>query len=153
MISTGTAPVLVENDEGAALASTTKPAEPITPPPERPDTVPQPAEEPQQGAPSLAIQNGPIHPAGPNIPAHIIPAMPKPGDTKRYRLQVGSYKMARNAVDAFDRLKDLGLNPAYERYEEFFRVVLAGIGADEIQSLAEKLGSVGFREALLREER
>jgi rare lipoprotein A len=79
--------------------------------------------------------------------------MPKPGDTKRYRIQVGSYKMARNAVDAFDKLKNLGLNPAYERHEEFFRVVLAGVGADEVRLLAEKLGSAGFREALLREER
>jgi rare lipoprotein A len=151
MISTGTAPVLVENDEGAALSSASKTADAVAPPPVV--AVPPPAEEPRQPALSLAVPGEPVLPPAALIPARILPAMPKPGDTKQYRLQVGSYKMARNAVDAFDRLKNLGLNPAYERYEEFFRVVLAGIRADEVQFLAEKLGSAGFQEALLREER
>jgi rare lipoprotein A len=159
MISTGTAPVLVENDKAAALsaaaaplpAALTKPAD--TPPPATAAPVAPP---PEASLLSPVPQNEPIpQPVGfiPARMAQILPAMPKPGDTKRYRLQVGSYKMARNAVDAFDKLKNLGLNPAYERHEEFFRVVLAGVGADEVQLLAEKLGSAGFREALLREER
>jgi rare lipoprotein A len=77
---------------------------------------------------------------------------------KTYRLQVGSYKVARNAVDAFERLKNAGLNPAYERFTdsgngEYFRVVLAGVRGTDVQLTAEKLGSAGFREALIREER
>ncbi|MDR0302004.1 MAG: septal ring lytic transglycosylase RlpA family protein [Treponema sp.] len=76
---------------------------------------------------------------------------------KSYRLQVGSYKVARNAVDAFERLKNAGLNPAYERHTEpekgeFFRVVLAGVQGTDVQLTAEKLGTAGFREALIREE-
>jgi rare lipoprotein A len=75
---------------------------------------------------------------------------------KTYRLQVGSYKLARNAVDAFDRLKNSGLNPAYERFindnNEYFRVVVAGISGSDVQSAVEKLGDAGFREALIREE-
>ncbi|MDR2028580.1 MAG: septal ring lytic transglycosylase RlpA family protein [Treponema sp.] len=144
MISTGTAPVLVEKVPGtlpaaeapAQALSLVIPHEPV-PGTSQPGTPEQPVSQPVPGT----------------LPARVIPAMPKPGDTKRYRLQVGSYKIARNAVDAFDKLKTLGLNPAYERYEEFFRVVLAGLGADEIESLADKLGSAGFQEALLREER
>ena len=75
---------------------------------------------------------------------------------KTYRLQVGSYKLARNAVDAFDRLKNSGLNPAYERFindnNEYFRVVVAGVNGSDVQSTVEKLGDAGFREALIREE-
>jgi rare lipoprotein A len=76
---------------------------------------------------------------------------------KKYRLQIGSYRVAKNAVDTFERLKTAGLNPAYERHEdsvkgEFFRVVLAGISGVDVQSTAEKLGVSGFREALIREE-
>jgi len=76
---------------------------------------------------------------------------------KSYRLQVGSYKNARNAVDAFEKLKNAGLNPAYERFSgdadsEYFRVVVAGIRGTDVQTTAEKIGSAGFREAVIREE-
>jgi hypothetical protein len=54
-------------------------------------------------------------------------------------------------------LKKAGLNANYERYTdtvkgEFFRVVIAGTRGSDIQSVLEKLGSAGFREALIREE-
>jgi hypothetical protein len=55
-------------------------------------------------------------------------------------------------VDAFDRLTNAGLTPAYERNGEFFRVVLAGIRAEDVLLITEKLGAAGFREALIREE-
>ncbi len=76
---------------------------------------------------------------------------------KLYRLQVGSYKNAKNAVDAFEKLKNAGLNPAYERFSggadsEYFRVVVAGIRGTDVQSTAEKIGTAGFREAVIREE-
>jgi rare lipoprotein A len=76
-----------------------------------------------------------------------------PAANKVYRLQVGSYKVARNAVETYEKLKNAGLNPAYERNGEFFRVVLSGVRGNEVQSVTEKLGSAGFREAIIREER
>jgi rare lipoprotein A len=85
-------------------------------------------------------------------PAALTPAVTVSA-SKVYRLQVGSYKVARNAVDAFDKLKSAGLSPAYERNGEYFRVVLAGIKGAEVQTVAERLGAAGFREALIREER
>jgi cell division protein FtsN len=69
-----------------------------------------------------------------------------------YRLQVGAYKVAGNAVAAFEKLKDAGLNPAYERNGEYFRVVLAGVRGEEMLFVAEKIGAAGFREALVRVE-
>ncbi|MDR0503744.1 MAG: septal ring lytic transglycosylase RlpA family protein [Treponema sp.] len=76
---------------------------------------------------------------------------------KIYRLQVGSFRVARYAVDTFERLKSSGLNPSYERHieadkGEFFRVVLAGVPGTDIQLITEKLKLAGFKEALIREE-
>jgi len=76
---------------------------------------------------------------------------------KNYRLQVGSFTNARNAVDAFERLKNSGLDPAYERFVnnsnvEFYRVVVAGISGDNVQSAVERIRAAGFYEALIREE-
>jgi rare lipoprotein A len=65
---------------------------------------------------------------------------------------VGAYKVTRNAVDTFDRVKSIGLEPAYERHDDYYRVVLGGVRAEDIQGLAGRLGSIGFREILVREE-
>jgi cell division protein FtsN len=70
-----------------------------------------------------------------------------------YKLQIGSYKIPRNAVEAFDKLKAAGLNPAYEQNNDFYRVVLAGIRGTEVQSVAQTLERAGFREALIREDK
>jgi rare lipoprotein A len=93
----------------------------------------------------------PVIPVPSPVPAALVPAInPVPG--RLYRLQIGSYKVARNAVDSFDKLKGRGLSPSYERYEDYFRVVLAGVRGEDVQSLREKIGAAGFYEALIREE-
>ena len=71
---------------------------------------------------------------------------------KTYKLQVGSYKVARNAVDTYVKLRAAGLTPEYERNGEFFRVVLKGVLGSEVQAVADKLGMTGFQEAVIREE-
>jgi rare lipoprotein A len=86
-------------------------------------------------------------------PAEIKPGIPPAGADKMYRIQIGAYKIPRHAVDAFDKLKNVGLNPAYERSGEVYRVVLAGIRAEDVESIAGKLGNAGFKEAVIREER
>jgi rare lipoprotein A len=70
-----------------------------------------------------------------------------------YRVQVGSYREARNALAAFDRLKNAGLNPVYERNGDLFRVVLAGIPSDQVNGVLQKTRAAGFIDSLLREER
>ncbi|GHT77878.1 hypothetical protein FACS1894130_03510 [Spirochaetia bacterium] len=85
-------------------------------------------------------------------PAEILPAMPPEGTGKVYRLQVGSYKVPRNAAEAFEKLKSAGLNPAYERNGEMYRIVLAGVRPEEMQSVAGRLGTAGFRQVLIRED-
>jgi len=89
-------------------------------------------------------------PGGPR--ARLNPAI-TPNPDRIYKLQVGSYRIAGNAVDAYVKLKAAGLDPSYERNADYFRVVLAGIRGTNVISVTEKLGAAGFREAVIREER
>jgi rare lipoprotein A len=89
--------------------------------------------------------------APPSTGAKLIPAI-YPSPDKNYKLQIGSFKIARNAVDAYVMLQKAGFSPEYERNEDFYRVVLKGIRGTEVQSVAEKLGRAGFHEAIIREE-
>jgi rare lipoprotein A len=167
MLVTGTAPVLIESTEPIAIADSTPagtkpppdplwtlPPDPaVTDPPPPPLAFPPVSRQPEQpAAPSApAKPEIPPVPASAYSPAVLIPAInPVPG--RIYRLQVGSYKVAKNAVNSFDKLKDRGLSPSYERYEDYFRVVLGGVRGEDIQSLRVKLGAAGFREALIRED-
>ncbi|GHV18182.1 hypothetical protein FACS189493_7160 [Spirochaetia bacterium] len=137
-------PLLEPLDGSSAAASTPQP-----PPTPRPTATP-----PQQYVtvpPATSAQ--PVARALPALPpATVRPAIPPTGTGKLYRIQVGSYMIPRYAVDAFDKLKDVGLSPAYERNGDLYRVVLAGVRADDVQSIAGKLGSAGFAEVLIREE-
>jgi len=153
MVATGTAPVVIENAARPAPATLAVGAQ-ISPPAVQTINAPAivniqpPAATVYVSQPAAVIQQPSQIRLMPEIA--ITP-------TKNYRLQVGSYRVARNAVDAFERLKNLGLNPAYERFidsgnGEFFRVVLAGVRGTDVQSISEKLMAAGFREALIREE-
>ena len=83
--------------------------------------------------------------------ARLMPSI-TPVPNRTYRLQVGSFRVARNAVNTFERLRDSGLSPAYERNGDYFRVVLAGIPGTDVDLVAQKLWNAGFREALIRAE-
>jgi rare lipoprotein A len=109
--------------------------------------------------PNVYVPPLPAPPPAPVIPAQfrLTPDNVSIDAGKNYRLQLGSFKIARNAVETFDKLKNAGLNPAYERFEdsgngEYFRVVLAGISGANVNEITEKLRLAGFREALIRQE-
>ncbi|MDR0722013.1 MAG: septal ring lytic transglycosylase RlpA family protein [Treponema sp.] len=142
MLITGTAPVIIEENipSSPMVASSSPTSQTIPPSPQNTST------------PSENLLSPPYVPTGYSIAAEIKPSIPPTGTGKRYRIQVGAYKIVRNAMDVFDKLKNTGLNPAYERNGDYYRVVLAGINADDVQLVAEKLGTAGFREALIREE-
>jgi len=61
-----------------------------------------------------------------------------------YRVQVGSFRIPRNAVDTFVRLSAHDFSPSYERSGEFWRVVLSGIRGTEVQSTVEELTRLGY---------
>jgi rare lipoprotein A len=156
IISTGTAPVVVELASGGS--TTPSLAAPQATPDPWVAPVPAPANPPSPPQPSLAqppADQTPLAqpPASANSsPAVVKPGIPPLGTNKRYRVQVGAYKITRNAVETFDRVKGLGIEPSYERHEDYYRVVIAGLRAEDIQNIAARLGSAGFREVLVREE-
>jgi rare lipoprotein A len=183
MIITGTAPVLVESVDQIVVSSsalTPPPASPpVSPPPAAPpksDCTPvNPPAVP--AAPDVNVQQQAV-PQTPVVPQAPVPQSPPPpppppppvrypparlanettiAPNKVYRLQVGAYEHARNAVEAFERLKNAGLSPNYEQCTDsvkgaLYRVVIAGVRGSDVQSVLERLGAAAFTEALIREE-
>jgi rare lipoprotein A len=173
MIVTGTAPVTVESIDKITVST------PVLGTQMAPSNYP--SATPVITAPVIT-QNAPIH----STPVQTVPVQPVPVKTepvivsqpvtvimpanqikltpemniaaeKNYRLQVGSFKNAKNAVEAFDKLKASGLSPAYERFingdnVEFYRVVVAGVRGSDVQLTTEKISAAGFREAIIKEE-
>ena len=80
------------------------------------------------------------------------PAVPEIPTGKNYRLQVGAYRQPEHAVEVFEKLKKAGLSPAYERYGDYYRVVLSGVKQEELKIVSERLGIAGFKEVLVKEE-
>jgi rare lipoprotein A len=160
MITTGTAPVLIESTGGIVISNSAAEMPSVS--------VYQPVvidvevntnntTMPVADVPVAAVVNV-SQPVVVHAPVQVrLTPQTNVMPNKTYRLQVGSYRLARNAVDAFERLKNSGLNPAYERFinsdnNEYFRVVVAGVSGTDMQSTVEKLGDAGFKEALIREE-
>lgn len=85
-------------------------------------------------------------------PAVIKPGIPPKEMGGTYRIQVGAFTIVLNAVAAFDKVREAGLSPLYERNGEYLRVVLTNVKPEEVSTIAEKLGRVGFRTALIRAE-
>jgi rare lipoprotein A len=146
MLFTGTAPVIIEGmvPYGTEWNRTPQPApvQPVQVTPAPVVTVPAPPQSPPASAcePSKTFA------------VKLTPDI-QPLPNKVYKLQIGSYKVARNAVAAFEKLKKAGLDPSYERGGEYYRVVLAGLRGDEVPSVTEKLAAAGFREAVIREDK
>jgi rare lipoprotein A len=133
MLSTGTAPVIVEAVMETAQART--PLQAGVPVVQEQAPVSYPAAE---GAGSTGI--------------YFIGPMPPVESVGSYRLQIGAYKIPRNAVAALERLKTAGLNPAYEKSDDLYRVVLPGLTAKDIPPVSEKLKTAGFTQAIIRKE-
>jgi hypothetical protein len=84
--------------------------------------------------------------------ARVIGRIPPGGDAGLYQIQVGSFKDRRNAEAVSERLKNASLNPVYERYGDFTRVTVAGIGARDIGACLDRIRALGFREMWVRED-
>jgi rare lipoprotein A len=120
-------------------------SEPAVIPPSEASPAPS-APKPSPIVPGIATAPSPQ--ASQAVPAPVVKL--KPGAI--YRIQVGSYREVRNALAAAERLKNAGLNPAYERNGDLFRVVVSAIPSEEVNSALRKVGIAGFESPLLREE-
>jgi hypothetical protein len=57
----------------------------------------------------------------------------------------------RNAAEAYRRVAETGLQPSYERYGDYIRVIISGVRAADLELIAMRLGSANFQEVLIRE--
>ncbi|MDR0585856.1 MAG: septal ring lytic transglycosylase RlpA family protein [Treponema sp.] len=154
MIKTGTAPVLVESIEpGKTPLPEPESVVQIQPGSVQPLSALQPAQSSNTVQPAVSPARPPaVSQPDPALLKGAVPGDPALADGKLYRIQVGAYIQPKNAVEAFDKLKRTGLNPAYEKYNDFYRVVLTGVKNTEVQTVAEKISQAGFREAIIKEE-
>jgi hypothetical protein len=125
---------------------TVQPQQPV----QQPQTWQPQAQQPVQ--PTQPQESSPLPPLVDRGTALIKPYMPNADNKKIYRVQVGSYQFTWHAIEAYDRLTTVGFRPAYERYGDYIRVVIPGVPAVDMPSVARLLGRVGFTEALIREE-
>ena len=109
---------------------------------------PPPASVPP--APVYPGSSPPLYPALDQPPAYTspLPASPRGG----FRIQVGSYSNADNARSVFNHLSAAGFSPSYERYGNFYRVVILGISEPEIPDISRRLGAAGFQDIWVRPE-
>ena len=80
------------------------------------------------------------------------PAIPQYITGKKYKVQVGAYRQSEHAIEAYEKLKNAGLSPSYERYGDYCRVVLPGLRQEDLRVVSDRLAAAGFKEVLLREE-
>jgi cell division septation protein DedD len=86
------------------------------------------------------------------ISIKVRPGIPDPKSTKMYRVQVGSFSNTDLAWRFYDRLKHVGLNPAFEPHGKMYRVVIPGLKAVNIPEIIRQLELAGVYEAWVREE-
>ena len=87
-----------------------------------------------------------------NLPAKITGNIPDRNSLKEYQIQVGAYKLQKNADDAILLLKKNALNPVTEKYLDFTRVMIKGIPANQVVNYLAIIKQAGFNEALIRED-
>jgi rare lipoprotein A (peptidoglycan hydrolase) len=160
-------PVQISPEQTAPVSRTQNGAQPAYPPvasfqpvptatrPPLPQaTVPTPSMPNSAIAPTISKSSAPVQPSRswPRYESADISGGPFVKG-RYYRIQIGSFKVAKNAVEAFDRLSAAGLNPQWEPFGELFRVVISNVRSDDINSIAIRLGNAGFKEAIAREER
>jgi hypothetical protein len=70
---------------------------------------------------------------------------------KLYKLQIGAYRLARNADGAAAALKRLGFTPGREQCGNLTRVFIDKVRASQVRSFIDRLANAGFREVIIRE--
>ncbi|MDR0455692.1 MAG: hypothetical protein LBH20_03285 [Treponema sp.] len=80
----------------------------------------------------------------------VIGRIPDATDSQLYQIQVGAFKITQNAENALGKLIAASLNPSYETYRDFTRVMIKGISARDVPSSIEKIKRAGFFEVFIK---
>ena len=158
MISTGTAPIKVESLDEVSLPVKTAQSTPVQPAPAQPALY---GELPVQNGQMVQVRPASVvpfsntqtvQPLGNTGTVKFQPPIPEFITSKLYKVQVGAYKQQEYAMEAYEKLKKAGLNPSYERYGDYCRVVLLGLKQEDLKAVSDRLAVAGFKEVLLKEE-
>jgi hypothetical protein len=66
---------------------------------------------------------------------------------------VGAFSALLNAREAFDRLLQAGFSPVFETQGGLTRVQIPWVRGHELETIGQRLYSIGFREVWIRAER
>jgi hypothetical protein len=87
-----------------------------------------------------------------NLPAKIIGGIPSASSSKKYQIQVGAYRLEKNAQDAILRLKRVDLESDTEIFRDLTRVIVRDVPASRVRSILSSIAKAGFREVIIRED-
>ena len=87
-----------------------------------------------------------------NLPRTIYGKIPDSSSTKIYQIQVGAFKLEKNAESAALLLRKNALSPVIERHLDFSRVLIKGIPADQVFNFLVVIKQAGFNEVIIRED-
>jgi len=76
--------------------------------------------------------------------------IPDASDNRKYQIQVGAFTLFQNAEKSFKRLKNASLNPDYESFSRYARVVINGVAAKDVPSYLQRIEKIGFNEVIIR---
>jgi len=87
-----------------------------------------------------------------NLPAKIIGNIPPANSAKKYQIQVGAYRLDKNAQDAILRLRRIDLQPDTEIFRNLTRVLVRDVPASQVRSILSSIAKAGFKEVIIRED-
>jgi len=87
-----------------------------------------------------------------NLPARIIGRIPDTNSTKKFLIQVGAFKLDCNAKNACLQMQRNALNPFIEKSNDFSRVIIGNIPANQIINILVIIKQAGFNEVIIRED-
>jgi len=87
-----------------------------------------------------------------NLPVKIIGSIPPASSSKKYQIQVGAYKLEKNAQDAILRLRRVNLESDTETFRNLTRVIVKNVPASQVRSILSSIAKAGFKEVIIRED-
>jgi len=85
-----------------------------------------------------------------NTDMTIFGRIPDTSDGRLYQIQIGAFTFTQNAENAFERLRNASLNPAFEKYNDYTRVLIRGIKASDIPVFLDRIKGAGFSTVLIK---
>ena len=117
-------------------------------------TPPSPPPAPPAPPPAPVV-HAPPHQAHHPLPAatevQIIPGIPDPNSGRLFHLQVGAFSTVDSALQAFQYVKSAGFDPILEQAGAIYRVLAVGVPAQSVYYAAQRLGTFGFKQVIVRE--